>query len=101
MTIRSTVTHLVLAAACSGAVLCGPTAPTADAAPCAGGMIPDPRTGLCWSQSQGTITITGTGGVCMPGRLGLCLGALQNSQLPGANLPAVSTGATSRPDSWP
>jgi hypothetical protein len=101
MTIRSTVPRLLLAAACSGAVLYGPAAPTAFATVCPGGTVTDQRTGICWSQSQGNITITGTGGVCMPGRLGLCLGALQNSQIPGATLPAPSIGATSRPGSWP
>lgn len=101
MTIRSTVTRLLLAAACSGAVLYGPAAPTASAAPCAGGTIPDPKTGICWSQSQGNIVISGTGGTCLPGRLGLCLGALQNSQIPGATLPINTGGATSRPGSWP
>jgi hypothetical protein len=76
------------------------TAPSAFAAPCAGGTIADPVTGVCWSQSQGSIGITGTGGVCLPGRLGLCLGALQNSQMPGANLPTNTTAGPNR-TSWP
>ncbi len=101
MTIRSTVTRLLLAAACGGAILYGPTAPAASAAPCPGGTIPDNVTGICWSQSSGTIAITGTGGTCLPGRLGLCLGALQNSQIPGANLPSNPGLPTSRPGSWP
>lgn len=87
MRIRSTVPRLLLAAVCSGALLYGPAAPSASAAPCAGGFISDPVTGVCWSQSKGSIGISGTGGTCLPGRLGLCMGALANSQLPGANLP--------------
>ncbi|MEI7914028.1 MAG: hypothetical protein WCH82_04715 [Mycobacteriaceae bacterium] len=90
MRIRSTVPRLLLATVCGAAILYGPAAPTApiaSAAPCAGGFISDPVTGVCWSQSKGSIGISGTGGTCLPGRLGLCLGALQNSQIPGANLP--------------
>lgn len=56
------------------------TAPSAFAAPCPAGTIADPVTGVCWSQSQGSIGITGTGGVCLPGRLGLCLGALPRTR---------------------
>jgi hypothetical protein len=75
-------------------------APLSLAAPCPGGNIADPITGVCWSQSQGSIGITGTGGVCLPGRLGLCLGALQNSQIPGATLPTNTTAGPNR-TSWP
>jgi hypothetical protein len=85
-----------------GGLLSAPivTAPSAFAAPCPAGTIADPVTGVCWSQSQGSIGITGTGGVCLPGRLGLCLGALQNSQMPGANLPTNTTAGPNR-TSWP
>lgn len=102
MTIRFTASRL-LAAAVLGAALVSPTitASPAVAAPCPGGAIPDPITGLCWSQSKG-VTISGTGGTCMPGRLGLCLGALQNSQIPGANLsPKPPAGSAPAPGSWP
>lgn len=102
MTLRST--RLLLAAALGGALLVAPgiDAP-ADAAPCPGNSIADPITGVCWSQSQGSIGITGTGGTCLPGRLGLCLGALQNSQIPGANLPdqTQTTPGANRASTWP
>lgn len=99
MTMRSTVSRLLVAGALGAAVVWTPmTVGPADAAPCPGGAIGDPITGVCWSQSQG-VSISGTGGTCMPGRLGLCLGALQNSQIPGANLPK-NTGVGSS-DSWP
>lgn len=68
-------------------------APAAHAA-CNAGQIADPVTGICWSQSATNLGITGTGGTCLPGRLGLCLGALQNSQMPGAALkPQAPAGA--------
>ena len=104
MRFRSTAPRLLLAAVCGGALLSAPmiSASPASAAPCPGGTINDPVTGVCWSQSQGSIGITGTGGTCLPGRLGLCLGALQNSQIPGANLsPMPPAGAAPAPGSWP
>ena len=104
MTIRFTASRLLAAAACAGALLSAPmiSASPASAAPCPGGAISDPVTGVCWSQSQGSIGITGTGGICLPGRLGLCLGALQNSQIPGANLPDNTVAGPSRtPGGWP
>jgi hypothetical protein len=99
MTIRSTVSRLLVAGALGAGLLVPMTAGSADAAPCPDGGISDPITGLCWAQNGG-ISLTGTGGTCQPGRLGLCLGALQNSQLPGANLP-TNTSITSGRDSWP
>lgn len=76
-------------------------APIASAA-CTGGNVADPITGVCWAPSQFGSGISGTGGTCLPGRLGLCLGALQNSQMPGANLPVNSGAGPSRqPGSWP
>ena len=102
MTIRITASRLLLAAALGAGVLTGPvvTAPPAAAA-CNAGQIADPITGICWSQSATNLGITGTGGTCLPGRLGLCLGALQNSQLPGANLsPQPAAGPAPRA-SWP
>jgi hypothetical protein len=106
MTIRSTVHRLVLAAICGGAVLSAPiiVTPVASGAPCPGGTISDPVTGVCWTQgaAAGNIGIRGTGGVCLPGRIGLCLAALQNSAMPGANLPEPPTTAgPNRVDSWP
>ena len=102
MMIRSTASRLLLAAALGAGVLTAPvlTAPPAQAAPCTGGAVADPITGVCWAPSQFGSGISGTGGTCLPGRLGLCLGALQNSQLPGANLP-TNTGVTSGRQTWP
>ena len=102
MTIRITASRLLLAAALGAGMLTGPmvTAPPAAAA-CTAGQIADPITGICWSQSATNLGITGTGGTCLPGRLGLCLGALQNSQIPGANLrPQPAAGPAPRA-SWP
>lgn len=103
MTLRST--RLLLAAVLGGALLMAPgiDVSVVHAAPCPGNTIADPITGVCWSQSQGSIGITGTGGTCLPGRLGLCLGALQNSQLPGANLPdqTQTTPGANRASTWP
>ncbi|MDA2990056.1 MAG: hypothetical protein O3B27_00615 [Actinomycetota bacterium] len=95
MTIRFTASRLLMAAICGGALLSAPmvTAPPAHAA-CNAGQIADPVTGICWSQSSTNLGISGTGGTCLPGRLGLCLGALQSSQLPGARLkPQAPAGA--------
>jgi hypothetical protein len=95
MTFRLTAPRLLLAAACGAALLSAPlvASPTASAA-CPGGTVTDNRTGICWPTAAGNIT--GTGGVCMPGRIGLCMAAYQNSQIPGANLPKSAPGA-----SWP
>lgn len=102
MTIRTTAVRLAMAAVCAGALLTGPAlvAPDASAEPCTAGQVNDPITGLCWNSSQMGTGISGTGGTCLPGRLGLCLGALQNSQLPGDNLP-TNTGVTSGRRTWP
>ena len=102
MTIRFTAPRLLLAAICAGALLSAPvvTAPPAHAA-CNAGQIADPVTGICWSQSATNLGITGTGGVCLPGRLGLCMAALQNSQMPGANLPDYAPAGPNRAGSWP
>jgi len=102
MTIRFTASRLLMAGVCAGALLSAPvlTAPPAPAAPCSGNQVADPITGVCWSPSQFGSGISGTGGTCLPGRLGLCLGALQNSQIPGANLP-TNTGVTSGRQTWP
>ena len=74
------------------------TAPTAQA--CSG--MTDPITGVCWTGSSSGSGISGTGGTCMPGRLGLCLGGLANSQVPGANLPKNTGVGQNKPSSsWP
>jgi hypothetical protein len=103
MTIRITASGLALAAVCAAGLVSAPllTAPPARAA-CNSNQVSDPITGVCWSPSQFGSGISGTGGTCLPGRLGLCLGALQNSQLPGANLPDNTVAGPSRqPGSWP
>lgn len=101
MKIRFTVPGLVMAALCGTVLMSAPvmTAPLAHAA-CTAGQVYDARTGICWSQATGNIVISGTGGTCLPGRLGLCMAAVQNSQLPGANLPSAPA-ASPAPRSWP
>lgn len=86
MTIGIKASGLMLATTFGGMVMATliVTAPSAQAA-CSG--MTDPVTGLCWTGSSAGGGISGTGGTCMPGRLGLCLGGLANSQIPGANLP--------------
>ena len=71
------------------------TAPSAPAANCPGGQILDPTTGICWSQNNPSNSYGGSGNIpCLPGRLGLCLGALQNTPIPGAALqPQAPAGA--------
>ena len=101
MKIRLTVPGFVLASVCGAALTSSllVAAPMAYAA-CNAGQVNDPRTGVCWSQAQTTLGITGTGGTCLPGRLGLCMAALQNSSIPGANL-APMPPAGPAPRSWP
>jgi hypothetical protein len=72
--------------------------PTASATTCPGGTVQDPITGICWSSNQPNI---GAGNnSCLPGRLGLCLGALQNAPVPGAAL-KPNPPAGQAPSSWP
>ncbi|MCX2932757.1 hypothetical protein ORI20_21010 [Mycobacterium sp. CVI_P3] len=101
MNIRITAPGFLIAALCGAALVSSPlvTAPPAHAA-CDAGQVLDGRTGICWSQSQTTLGVSGTGGTCLPGRLGLCMAGLQNSQMPGANLP-VAPPAGPAPSSWP
>jgi hypothetical protein len=75
-------------------------APTASAL-CPGGTVLDPRTGVCWSQVNPSNSWGGSGNIpCLPGRLGLCLGALQNTPIPGAAL-RPKPGAGPAPRSGP
>jgi hypothetical protein len=101
MKIRITASGVALAAVCA-AGLVSPllTAPPAHAA-CNSNQVADPITGVCWSPSQFGSGISGTGGTCLPGRLGLCLAGLQNSQMPGANLPTNTGVGANRVNSWP
>lgn len=62
-------------------------APQAASGVCPGGSYADPVTGICWSQNSPSNSWGGSGNIpCLPGRLGLCLGALQNTPIPGAAL---------------
>ena len=102
MTIRSTASRLLAAAALGGALIWTPaiSASPADAAPtgpCSGGQWEDPVTGVCWSQNSMSNSYGGSGNIpCLPGRLGLCLSALQNTPIPGATLPGPNANGT-----WP
>ena len=107
MTLRIRVPHLVLAGVCAAAFLSVPVLTAAPAhAACPAGTVADNRTGICWNAtSTGSNVVTGTGGVCLPGRIGLCMAGLQNSWLPGdALLPNPAAGPAPRtgPEgSWP
>lgn len=85
--------------ACLGTWVLAPlalsAAPSATAANCPGGQVLDPRTGICWSENNPSNSYGGSGNIpCLPGRLGLCLGALQNTPIPGAALqPQAPAGA--------
>ena len=98
MTIRATASRLLVAAALGAAMWSTMmTAGPAGAAPCPGGQVSDPITGLCWSQNSPNNSYGGSGNIsCQPGRLGLCLGALQNTPVPGATLPGPNANGT-----WP
>ena len=89
---------LLLATTFAGILMAGQliTAPAAHAA-WGGGQGQDPITGVCWSQNNPSNSYGGSGNIpCMPGRLGLCMGALQNTPIPGATLPGAN-----RNGSWP
>lgn len=97
MSIRSTSSRLVAAVVLGGALLSAPTVATANAAPCPGGQWADPITGLCWSQNSPSNSYGGSGNIpCLPGRLGLCIAALNNTPIPGAALQGPN-----RNGSWP
>jgi len=99
MTIRSKASRLLAAAALGGALVVTPivTATPADAASCPGGQWQDPLTGVCWSQNSPSNSYGGSGNIpCLPGRLGLCMSALQNTPIPGATLPGPNANG-----SWP
>ncbi|MCB0932277.1 MAG: hypothetical protein KDB71_10305 [Mycobacterium sp.] len=95
MKIGTKASGVMLAATFGGILMSAQlvTAPSAHAA-CPASTINDPRTGMCWPQSQTTLGISGPGGICLPGRIGLCLSGLQNSPIPGATL-------LPRGSSWP
>lgn len=95
----------VLSVSISGAVLLMSApwvgAPVASATNCPGGTTLDPKTGICWSQNSPSNSLGGSGNIpCLPGRIGLCMGALQNTPAPGAALKPVHPGGPA-PRSWP
>lgn len=99
MHIRSTASRLLSAAVLGAGMMVTPmiAAAPAAAAPCAGGQWADPITGVCWSQNNPSNSYGGSGNIpCLPGRLGLCLSALQNTPIPGSTLPGPN-----RNGSWP
>lgn len=99
MTIRLTASRLLAAAALGAAMVSTPVFPAhqADAAPCPGGQWEDPVTGVCWSQNNPSNSYGGSGNIpCLPGRLGLCMAAVQNTPIPGATLPGPNPNGT-----WP
>ncbi|MGV0780225.1 hypothetical protein [Mycolicibacterium peregrinum] len=104
MLIRTRAPELLLATLCStmlaSAVLAA--APSATSAPCPGGSTLDPTTGICWSENSPSNSLGGSGNIpCLPGRLGLCLGALQNTPVPGAALQTTHPAAGPAPRSGP
>ncbi|MFM9035909.1 MAG: hypothetical protein ACKOQ4_16780 [Mycobacterium sp.] len=95
MTLRSSASRLLAAAVVGLGLLSAPA--IAGAAPCPGGQWADPITGLCWSQNNPSNSYGGSGNIpCLPGRLGLCLGALQNTPIPGSTLAGPNPNGT-----WP
>ncbi|MBP3084170.1 hypothetical protein [Mycolicibacterium fortuitum] len=104
MLIRTRASELLLATLCStmlaAAVLT--SAPAATSAPCPGGSTLDPTTGICWSENSPSNSLGGSGNIpCLPGRLGLCLGALQNTPVPGSALQTTYPPAGPAPRSGP
>ncbi len=99
MKIRSTASRLLAAAVLGAGMMATPmiTASTAEAKPCPGGQWADPITGICWSQNSPSNSYGGSGNIpCLPGRLGLCMAALQNTPIPGSTLPGPNPNG-----SWP
>lgn len=102
MRIRTMVPGFLVASVCGAALVSASllNAPAADAQ-CTAGEVWDQRTGVCWSQAQTSLGVSGPGGWCKPGRLGLCIAAWQNSPVPGAALqPAPPAGPAPR-QTWP
>ena len=71
----------------SAPVQAAPLIPATPGQNCAAGYMADPNSGNCWQMAgRGAPTIGG--GPCMPGRVGTCLGYLQNNPYaPGDTLP--------------
>jgi len=103
MRIRFRASMLLLAVICGGLILSAPSMAAPPVSVCPGGKVVDPVTGVCWSvkpvpYDPGSSSLRR----CLPGRLGLCLGALQNNPIPpGVMLhPAPPAGPAPR-TSWP
>lgn len=64
-----------------------PLVPGSPGQNCAAGYMADPNSGNCWQMTdKGSPTVGG--GPCLPGRVGTCLGYLQNNPYaPGDTLP--------------
>lgn len=80
-------------------------APLAGAVPCAPNQQVDGTTGLCWGkQDMNNLgTARGMGGTapCMPGRLGLCIGAVANGVTPGDTLRTKPPAGPAPRTTWP
>lgn len=81
-------------------------APPADATvTCAPNQKVDGRTGLCWGvqdfNNLGNARGVGGTAPCMPGRLGLCLGAAQNGINPGDTLRTKPPAGPAPRTTWP
>ena len=99
MTIRSTVPRLIAAAAFAGSLLAAPliVGATANGASCPAGQWQDWITGICWSQNSPASSFSSSpNSPCLPGRLGLCMSAYQNTPVPGATLSGSAPSG-----SWP
>ena len=89
MATRIAIPALLLTAACGGLLSFG-LLTAAPATACPEGQLEDTVTRMCWSQSGQGESFAGPGeGPCMPGRVGGCLGSLQQGTsvyhpLPGA-----------------
>ena len=105
---RTRTAKLLLSSLCGAALVSAAmtAAPQSASGVCPGGSDADPITGVCWSQNNPSNSWGGSGNIsCFPGRLGLCLGALQNTPIPGAALremPAAGPAPRSGPrGTWP
>ena len=77
-----------LAVTVGGLLMTGQLVTAPPAQGCPAGQVEDTVTRMCWSQSGQGDTYGGAGGgPCLPGRLGNCVGTLQNaSPAPAAQL---------------
>lgn len=102
--IRTKASTLLLALIGSGLFVSAPlfTAPPAHAQ-CASNEQLDARTGVCWTVADlNNVGNPGAGvGACMPGRLGRCLGAIQNTPRAGAQLTPKPPGGPAPRSYWP